>query len=174
MARRRYDRYDWEALRQKFLLGDYKSLREFAEREGLKYNGNFREKTKGWDKEKGAKEEQKRSKIIEGVIEGQIKREIDWNLAHLEAWGGFLNIVRWALKDFQNHFVSQRGKLNPYALEKAASVLKMVQEGQRKALGLDEKSNEENTKGLLQKVKEIVDSLQPEAEDIYQEGDEEI
>lgn len=163
MARKRYD---WEALRQKFLLGDYKSLREFAEREGLKYTGYFQQKTKGWDKERVAKQRQKSCKVIEAVLEKQARHEIDWNLAHLEAWGEFLNIVRWALKDFQNQFINQKGKLNPYALEKAASVLKMAQEGQRKALRLDEKTEKDDgsLKELADAIRESLKALGGESE----------
>lgn len=167
-------RYDWEALRQKFLLGDYKSLREFAEREGLKYNGNFRKKTKGWDKEKGAREEQKRSKIIEAVLEKQIQHEIDRNTRHLIAWDKFLQAIEEAMENYRHHFFGKEsGRLNPYALEKAANVLKMAQEGQRKALGLDEKGEKEEAKELLRRVNEIVSSLQPETEEVHQGGDEE-
>jgi len=153
MTRRRYD---WEALRQKFLLGDYKSLREFAEREGLNYKSSyFFKRTKGWLREKEVREKEKRSKIIDSALERQIEHEIDWNTRHLEAWGKFLQIILEAVEDYHCHFVSEKtGRLNPYALEKAASVLKMAQEGQRKALGLDEKTEKDD--GSL---KELADAI---------------
>lgn len=141
---------------------DYKSLREFAEREGLKYNGNFRKKTKGWDKEKGAKEEQKRSKIIEAVLEKQIQHEIDRNTRHLIAWDKFLQAIEEAMENYRHHFFSKEsGRLNPYALEKAASVLKMAQEGQRKALGLDEKTEKDDgsLKELADAIRESIKAL---------------
>lgn len=156
-------RYDWEALRQKFLLGDYKSLREFAEREGLNYKSSyFFKRTKGWVEEKEAREKEKRSKIIEGAIERQIKQEIDWNTKHLEAWGKFLEIILEAVEEYHRHFFSERtGKLNPYALEKAANVLKMAQEGQRKALGLDEKVEKDDgsLKELADAIRESIQAL---------------
>jgi hypothetical protein len=153
-------RYDWEALRQKFLLGDYKSLREFAEREGLKYNGNFIKKTKGWDKEKDAKEKQKRCKIIEGVIEGQIKQEIDWNLTHLKMWGEFLNIVQEALNDKSN-IQNKEGKISAYILEKFANVMEKAQKGQRLSLGLDEKTgrDDDSLKELIEAIRESTKAL---------------
>jgi len=171
-------RYDWEALRQKFLLGNYKSLREFAEREGLNYKSSyFFKRTKGWIEEKEVREKEKRSKIIEGAIERQIKQEIDWNTKHLEAWGKFLNIILEAVEDYHRHFYSEKSsKLNPYALEKAANVLRMAQKGQRKALGLDEKQQEQANE-IVERLQEIVRALsdgnvQPQAEDIHQTSEE--
>lgn len=147
-------RYDWEALKREFLLGNYESLRQFAKVKGLGY-AHLRRKAKGWLEEKSQLRAQKERKIAEGLLEKQIKQEIDWNLAHLEAWGEFLNIVRWALKEFRKHFVSEKtGRLNPYALEKAANVLKMAQEGQRKALGLDEKTEKDD--GSLKELAEAI------------------
>lgn len=152
-------RYDWEALRQKFLLGDYKSLREFCEREGLKYTAYFRKRTSGWPSEKKQNANKKVSEVVEGILQRQIEHEIDWNTRHLEAWGKFLRIILEAVEEYHRHFVSEKtGRLNPYALEKAANVLKMAQEGQRKALGLDEKTEKDD--GSL---KELADAIRDSA-----------
>lgn len=149
-------RYDWEVLRQKFLLGDYKSLREFAEREGLNYKSSyFFKRTKGWVEEKEAREKEKRSKIIEGAIERQIKHEIDWNTRHLEIWGKLLAIILEAVEDYRLQFVSEKtGRLNVYALEKVANIIEKAQKGQRLSLGLDEKTEKDD--GSL---KELADAI---------------
>lgn len=34
-------RYDWEALKKEFLLGDYKSVQEFARKKNLSVNALF-------------------------------------------------------------------------------------------------------------------------------------
>jgi len=153
-------RYDWEALRQKFLLGDYKSLREFAECEGLNYKSSyFFKRTKGWIEEKEAREKEKRSKIIERVIEKQIEQEIDYNLTHLKLWGEFLNILQEALGDKRN-IKSKDGKISAYILEKFANVMEKAQKGQRLALGLDNQ-NEINNDSL----KELVEAIRKSEEE---------
>ncbi|RKL63030.1 hypothetical protein DXT63_08520 [Thermoanaerobacteraceae bacterium SP2] len=152
-------RYNWEKLKQKFLLGDYKSLREFAEREGLKYNGNFIKKTKGWGKEKDIMEAQKRCKIVERVTERQIKQEVDWNTTHLKLWGEFLNILRKALKDGSIEY--KDGRINAYTFEKFANVMEKVQKGQRLALGLDEKQeqNDDSIDALIEAIQRSREEL---------------
>lgn len=158
-------RYDWEALRQKFLLGDYKSLREFAEREGLNYKSSyFFKRTKGWIEEKEAREKEKRSKIIEGAIERQIKQEIDWNTRHLEIWGKLLAIILEAVEDYRLQFVSEKtGRLNVYAMEKVANIIEKAQKGQRLALGMDEKAEKDD--GSLKELADaIMESLKAQGE----------
>lgn len=148
-------RYDWEALKREFLLGDYKSVREFARQKGLKYNAYFAKRTKGWAGEKEAKKRQKESKIIEAVLEKQAQHEIDWNTRHLEIWGKLLAIILEAVEDYRLQFVSERsGRLNVYALEKVANIIEKAQKGQRLSLGLDEKTEKDD--GSL---KELADAI---------------
>lgn len=156
-------RFNWEQLKQKFLLGDYKSIREFAEREGLKYNGNFIKKTKGWDKEKASKEKEKRCKIIEKVTEKQIEQEVDYNTTHLKLWGEFLNILQEAITN-KEHIKDKKGKISAYVLEKFANVMEKAQKGQRLALGLDNQ-NEADSDSL----KELVEAIRESAKECEQQ-----
>jgi len=170
-------RYNWEELKQKFLLGDYKSLREFAECEGLNYKSSyFFKRTKGWIEEKEAREKEKRSEIVERVIEKQIEQEVDWNTAHLKAWGELLNIVNEILKA-RDAQLSKNGKINVYALEKIANILEKIQKGQRLALGLDEQQQKQSEE-ILVKLQQIVGALndgnvQSETETVCEESTEE-
>ena len=152
-------KYNWEELKQKFLLGDYKSLREFAEREGLNYKSSyFFKRTKGWANEKEAKEKQKRSKIIEEVTEKQIEQEVDYNLKHLQTWSKFLDIVSEALVAKDHHLTTKSGKINVYVLEKLANVMEKIQKGQRLSLGLDEKQQDQINE-IANRLQEIVSAL---------------
>ncbi|MBZ4662780.1 MAG: hypothetical protein JG776_462 [Caloramator sp.] len=151
MARR-----NWEELKKEFMLGDYKSLKEFADKKGINYD-YLRRKTKGWLKERVTKQSQKSHKIIEKTIEKQIEHEVDYNTTHLKLWGEFLNILSEALKDIEN-IKTRDGKISAAALEKLANVMDKAQKGQRLALGLDEQK-QDNTE-LLNKVNEIVRALQ--------------
>ncbi|MDO6355124.1 hypothetical protein Q3V94_08535 [Caloramator sp. CAR-1] len=150
-------RENWEELKKEFMLGDFKSLKDFAEKKGLKYNSDFRKKVAGWKEEKLTKLRQKTDKIIEKTIEKQIEHEVDYNTTHLKLWGEFLNILSEAISDKDN-LKNKDGKISAYILEKFANVMDKAQKGQRLALGLDEQK-QDNTE-LLNKVNEIVRALQ--------------
>jgi hypothetical protein len=153
-------RYDWEALKKEFLLGDYKSVQEFARKKNLPVNAHFFRKTKGWAEEKRELRERKERKITEAVVKEQIKQEIDWNLTHLRLWGEFLNILQKALND-KGSIQNKDGKISAYVLEKFANVMEKAQKGQRLALGLDEKAekDDESLKELIEAIKESTKAL---------------
>jgi len=68
------NRIDWNEQKIKFITGAYKSLREFAKRENLGYNGNFLRMTKGWVQQKAANRMQIGCKIIEKISEEEINK----------------------------------------------------------------------------------------------------
>jgi hypothetical protein len=78
-----YKRHNWLILKTKFFAQDYTSLREFARREGLSYNGNFMRQTKGWAAEKVAKglqisceiSEKSMKEVME--LKAELSKEID-------------------------------------------------------------------------------------------------
>ncbi|MCM8901314.1 hypothetical protein KVG29_08785 [Caldicoprobacter algeriensis] len=150
-------RYDWDKLKKEFILGEYESVREFAAQKGIKYNGYFAAKTRGWTDEKRALQEQKQSKIIERVIEKQIEQEVNWNITHLNLWGEFLNILRQALENPKN-LMTKDGRISAYILEKFANVMEKIQKGQRLALGLDEQQQAAQDE-LITRLQEIVGAL---------------
>jgi len=76
-------KYDWPVLKRKYITGDYKSLRDFAIKENIPYNKYFRDKTKGWAKEKDRKTIAKQSHISERVTAAQIDHEVDLIVASL-------------------------------------------------------------------------------------------
>lgn len=155
-------RYDWEALKREFLLGDYKSAREFALKKGLRYNSYFRQKTKEWTEEKLTLSRLKHDKVIKGTLEEQVRQEIDWNTRHLEIWGKLLAIILEAVEDYRLQFVSEKtGRLNVYALEKVANIIEKAQKGQRLSLGLDEKTEKDDgsLKELAEAIRESFKSL---------------
>jgi hypothetical protein len=131
-------RINWEQLKKEFILGEYKSLRDFANKKGLKYNGNFMKKTKGWSDEKVAKGVQKSCEIVERTLERQIEHEVDRNTAHLQAWDALLDIVMEMVADRDKHLSTKAGARNVYALEKLSAVLDRIQKGQRLAEGIDQ------------------------------------
>lgn len=166
-------RYNWDALKREFLLGDYKSLRQFAKAKKLCYS-HLRRKAVGWAKEKSELQAQKERKIAEGLIQNQIKQEIDWNLTHLKLWGEFLNILQEVFKNAES-VKTKDGRINAYVLEKLANVMEKAQKGQRLALGLDEQQ-QAGYEELITKLQQIVgalnDDVQPETKGVCEEGEE--
>jgi len=148
--------YDWEGLKREFVLGSYKTLKEFAEAKNISY-GLLRNKAKGWAQEKRQVEKTKTQLIVEKTIQKQIEKASDYNTLHVEFWNRLLELVWEALHDDKT-IKTKEGKINIYALEKLALVVEKVQKGQRLALGLDEKKDG-HSEEVLQRVSEIVRAL---------------
>lgn len=68
-------KYDWIALENEYILGDYKSIREFLKEKGISRGKSTTEKTKDWNEKKQSKIIQKSSKITEKVIEMESEKE---------------------------------------------------------------------------------------------------
>lgn len=160
-------RINWEALKQEYITGDYKSLSEFAKKKGLKRNGNFKTKTKGWAEEKARKEAQKSTEIINRTLERQIEREVDRNTLHLEVWDMLLAVVQEALADKERHLSNKAGNINVYALEKLSAIIDRIQKGQRLAEGLDQEQP------VKVDVDAYVKALNETAAEVWDDGEEE-
>lgn len=68
-------KYNWKELEKEYLIGNYKSVREFLKYKNIPNNGSTKKSTKGWKNKKVLKEEQKSTKIIEKVIEKEAEKE---------------------------------------------------------------------------------------------------
>jgi len=67
----------WKQLEKEYILGDYKSVSSFLKDKHIPYNGNTKKSTSGWKNKKVLKEEEKRAKTIEKVIEKKAEKEAD-------------------------------------------------------------------------------------------------
>jgi hypothetical protein len=159
-------RLNWEELKREFILGDYKSLTDFAKKKGLKRNGNFNKKTKGWAEEKATKEQQKSKEVVKGTLERQIQNEIDRNTAHLIAWDALLDIVMEMVTDKDKHLSTKAGARNVYALEKLSAVLDRIQKGQRLAEGMDQEKPQQVNVDLF------VQALNATASEVWDDEEE--
>lgn len=63
------EKYDWIALKQDFLLGEYKSVSDFFKQKGIKDNSRNRTYTKDWKNEKWKNSGKIVEKTVEKVIE---------------------------------------------------------------------------------------------------------
>lgn len=68
-------KYDWIALEKEYILGDYKSVSSFLKDKKIVNNGTTRKHTSGWKDKKRQKEDNKKTKTIEKVIEKQSTKE---------------------------------------------------------------------------------------------------
>jgi len=148
--------YDWEGLKREFVLGSYRTLKEFAETKNISY-GLLRNKAKGWTQEKRQVEKTKSKLIVEKTLQKQIEKASDYNTLHVEFWDRLLELVWEALHDDKT-IKTKEGKINIYALEKLSKVVEKVQKGQKLALGLDDKKDD-HSEELLQRMREIVQAL---------------
>ncbi len=148
--------YDWEGLKREFMLGSYRTLKEFAEAKNISY-GLLRNKAKGWTQEKRQVEKTKCKLIVEKTLQKQIEKASDYNTLHVEIWNEFLHLV-WAVLHDDKTIKTKEGKINIHALEKLSNVFEKIQKGQRLALGLDDKKEDHNEE-LLQRIREIVQAL---------------
>lgn len=153
-------KYDWIELKKEYLLGDYKSLKEFAASNNVNYDV-LRRKAKTWTDEKVTRKSAKSHKIIKKVTEQEIKKEVDRNTKHLGAYDLALDACVSVLKDELNKGVDMYG--NGYTspvvihskLARIVESLEKIQKGQRLAEGLDNDSNSKTT-GVLPELLEYL------------------
>lgn len=154
--------YDWESLKREFMIGDFKTLKEFAQVKNISY-GFLRNRAKGWTQEKRQLSKTKNQLVVEKTLQKQIEKTSDYNTLHVEFWDRLLDLVWQALHD-EKTIKTKDGRINIYALEKLALVVEKVQKGQRLALGLDEK-RDDNNEELLQRMRDIVQAINEVSED---------
>lgn len=85
-------KYDWIKLRQKYITGEYKSLKDFAERENVDYP-TLRNNANGWKKERVTKQIQKTNKIIEKTLNKQAEKESALNVQVLSVAEKFIKVL---------------------------------------------------------------------------------
>lgn len=157
-------KYNWQKLRQKYITGDYSSLRNFTDRENIPY-GLLRQKASGWNKEKRTKNEQKTNIIIDKTIEKQSVSESEINTKHLELYNKAAELIERLMVDdisknvdmFGN--VSDTGLVLHTKLKTALQCIEIAQKGQRLALGMDKpKDDSEEAKDRLCAIVEALNN----------------
>lgn len=114
-------KYNWEELKQDFILGDYKNLKEFADKNNLNYtSGTFKKATTGWQKLKKSNKQNKSKKVIEKVTEKIANKEARNIVKKIDlaadSTNKILKIINKALRDtdqFNKHMVKLRQGYGP-------------------------------------------------------------
>jgi len=119
-------RYDWNSLKQEYIAGDYKGLREFAEMKGIPYAGAYKRATTGWTDEKKQKQAKKQAKIAEGIFRREVLREIDRNAKQLELSDALMAKVIAVAE-----YISPKDKNAAYHLQALIAAQEKLQKVQR-------------------------------------------
>ena len=103
-------KYDWKQLEKEYILSDYKSVKEFLENKNMKYNGNARDKTKGWTEKRVTKQEEKSNKTVKKTIEKESENEAQ-QIAYLKSIANdlALNIIK-ANSQLETYIVKKKKK----------------------------------------------------------------
>lgn len=135
-------KYDWDKLKAKYVGGNYKNLREFAEKENINYDV-LRRKASKWQNEKSQASHKKVTKIVTKTIEKIAEKEADRNARHIALLDLILDKTEKVISEELTTHVdmfgnAHKGEIIEVAkLESMARVLEKAQKGHRLALGLD-------------------------------------
>lgn len=129
-------RYNWTKLKIQFINGDYKNLREFAERKKIPYK-TMLNAAKGWASEKREKDGQKVVKIGEKIQSAKIDEAVTQILSRNQQIQGVTDKLLRALSDMPEEDVAKLLKDSPKAFLSLTSGLVNIQKVHRIADGLD-------------------------------------
>lgn len=141
-------KYDWIKLEKEYILGDYKSVSAFLKEKGIPNNGSSRKQTSGWNGTKRQKEDKKKTKTIEKVIEKQSEQEAKKIVTVNSVANKLLEKIMCATEEL-NKNVDMFGNLhensivNKADLKKLTSALKDVNDI------LQEKENNQSNDGII-------------------------
>lgn len=99
----------WEDLKRDFMCGEYKDLKEFAEKHNLKYaTGSFIKKTTGWTKEKTERRKDLNEKVVVYAEKEMIDEITKINKRHFDVSTKILNKTEEALAELNKYVVKLR------------------------------------------------------------------
>ena len=148
-------KYYWNKLKDQFMNGNYKNLKEFAQKKNIPYK-TLQQSAVGWVKEKQEKDREKTEKIQEEVHARQTEQEINRILSRNEK---VLNAEDKLLEVYEKlsaDDIIQWAKKSPKAFVSLTSGLVNLQKIHRVAEGLDKADNKDGVDDAHKVVFEIV------------------
>ena len=144
-------KYNWNKLKIAFINGNYKSLKDFAEKKNISYK-TLQQSAVGWVKEKQEKERKKTEKIQEEVYARQTEQEISRILSRndrvLEAEDKLLEVY----EKLSVNEIIKWAKKSPKALTSLTAGLVNLQKIHRIAEDLDKADGVEDTRQVVFKI----------------------
>ncbi|MDR3318445.1 MAG: hypothetical protein LBS99_03325 [Clostridiales bacterium] len=135
-----YKKYNWVKLRREFIVGNCKTLKEFAEKKKIPYEV-VRVKAPGWRCAKETINKQNQNKIEAKILAAQVKEEVDRNTRHLRVGDNFLEFVEQFTRNALET-ASTKPEIGIEGVERLIRIAERVQKMQRLALGLDRDKQE--------------------------------
>ena len=129
-------KYNWSSLKNSFINGNYKNLKEFSEAKKIPYK-TLVERARGWLEEKKEKDREKTEQIgqrlFERAINREIEREIDRNTEILSVHDNLITV----LKEIPLERLQKIAIEAPRSFSSIATALLTLQKVHRIAEGLD-------------------------------------
>lgn len=102
-------KYEWDKLKAKYLAGDYKNLRDFAEKEQINYDV-LRRKASKWQNEKSQVTREKVTKIVTKTVEKLATKEADRNARIFSLADKLANKLEQAIEQVEQYIVTNKTK----------------------------------------------------------------
>ena len=129
-------KYNWNSLKNSFINGDYKNLKDFAKAKKIPYK-TLVERARGWLEEKQAKDREKTEQIgqrlFERAISREIEREFNRNTEILSVHDTLISV----LKELPPDKLQRMAIEAPRSFSSLATTLATLQKIHRTAEGLD-------------------------------------
>lgn len=110
-------KYNWKELKKKYILGEYKDLKDFATREEINYQV-VRNNSKGWNDEKLQCDDKKITKIIDKTIEKVAEKEADRNAKILSISDKLVAKVDEAINQLEQYVITNKKKTKTVEYDK--------------------------------------------------------
>lgn len=129
-------KYNWNSLKNSFINGDYKNLKDFSKAKKIPYK-TLVERARGWLEEKQAKDREKTEQIgqrlFERAISREIEREFNRNTEILTVHDNLITV----LKEIPLDKLQRMAIEAPRSFSSLATALATLQKIHRTAEGLD-------------------------------------
>jgi hypothetical protein len=102
-------KYDWDKLKAKYVAGEYKSLRDFAEREKINYDV-LRRKASKWQNEKSQASINKVTKTVTKTVEKLSTKEANRNVRLFSLADKLANKLEQAIEQVDQYIVTNKVK----------------------------------------------------------------
>ncbi len=144
-------KHNWSKLKIAFINGNYKSLKDFAEKRNISYK-TLQQRAVGWVKEKQEREREKIKKIQEEVCERQVEREIARILSRNDRVLSAEDKMLEVYESLDTKEIIELAKKKPKAFVSLTAGLVNLQKIHRIAEGLDKAGYGEDSATALDKL----------------------
>lgn len=133
-------KYNWNSLKNSFIHGDYKNLKDFSKAKKIPYK-TLIERARGWLEEKQLKDREKTEQIGQRLLEKAINREIEREFSRNTEILSVHDTLISVLKEIPPETLSRMAIEAPRSFSSLTNALMNLQKIHRTAEGLDSGNN---------------------------------